>query len=89
MKLRRIGRQAVTLCFLAIALTTHGAPLSLADAAERADWPRVHQLLKAKTAAQSSQPDGTTALHWAAYHNHAVTAKLLLAAGADAKATNH
>ena len=89
MNLRRIGRQAVTLCFLAIALTTHGAPLSLADAAERADWPRVHQLLKAKTAAQSSQPDGTTALHWAAYHNHAVTAKLLLAAGADAKATNH
>lgn len=62
---------------------------TLADAAEKADWPRVQQLLKAKASAQSSQLDGTTALHWAAYHNDAVTVKLLLAAGADAKATNH
>ncbi|PAW83546.1 MAG: hypothetical protein B9S33_13635 [Pedosphaera sp. Tous-C6FEB] len=61
----------------------------LADAAERADWPRVQRLLADKSLARSAQPDGTTALHWAAYHNDVQTVKLLLAAGADAKATNH
>jgi uncharacterized protein len=61
----------------------------LADAAERADWPRVQRLLADKSPARSAKPDGTTALHWAAYHNDAATVKLLLAAGADAKATNH
>lgn len=61
----------------------------LADAAERADWPRVQTLLADKSLVRSAQPDGTTALHWAAHHSDAATVKLLLAAGADAKATNH
>lgn len=69
--------------------TPLAAAFQLADAAEKADWARVHQLLKEKSLAKASQADGTTALHWAAYHNDAVTVKLLLAAGADAKATNH
>jgi hypothetical protein len=30
----------------------------------------------------AAQPDGSTALHWAAYHGDAATAALLLAAGA-------
>ncbi len=74
---------------LALALTIHAAQSPLADAAERADWPRVQKLLADKSLARSTQLDGTTALHWAAYHNDAATVKLLLAAGADAKATNH
>ncbi|MEQ2006771.1 MAG: ankyrin repeat domain-containing protein [Limisphaerales bacterium] len=74
---------------LALALTIHAAQSPLADAAERANWPRVQRLLADKSPARSAQADGTTALHWGAYHNDAATVKLLLAAGADAKATNH
>jgi ankyrin repeat protein len=34
-----------------------------------------------------TEPDGTTALHWAAYQNDVETARLLLEAGADVEAT--
>ena len=88
MNLRRIGAYVLTMVLLVVGLTAIAAQSPLADAAEKADWPRVQQLLKEKSSAQSAQADGTTALHWAAYHNDAATAKLLLAAGADAKATN-
>ncbi|MBI5800549.1 MAG: ankyrin repeat domain-containing protein [Verrucomicrobia bacterium] len=88
MNLRRIGKCVLTIGLLAVALTTFAAQSPLADAAEKANWARVQQLLRTKAPAQSAQADGTTALHWAAYHNEAATAKLLLAAGADAKATN-
>ena len=81
-----IGAVAVSFLICASGMAATTSPL--ADAAEKSDWPRVQQLLKAKTPAQSSQLDGTTALHWAAYHSDAATAKLLLAAGSDAKATN-
>jgi len=95
---RRLGRVAVLRCCVAAvviavssitATAADGTTSPLADAAERADWPRVQQLLKENSFAKATQPDGTTALHWAAYHNDAATVKLLLAAGADAKATNH
>jgi ankyrin repeat protein len=35
-----------------------------------------------------AEPDGMTALHWAAYHDDVATAKLLLAAGANVRARN-
>ena len=88
MNLRRLGTIGLVLCSCAVAHTTEAAQSPIADAAEKADWPRVQQLLKAKAPAQSAQADGTTALHWSAYHSDAATTKLLLAAGADAKATN-
>jgi ankyrin repeat protein len=44
--------------------------------------------LTAKAEPSAPQPDGMTALHWAAYHDDLELARLLLAAGADAKATN-
>ena len=36
-----------------------------------------------------AQPDGMTALHWAAYRDDLETAKLLVNAKADVKAANH
>ncbi len=60
----------------------------LADAAEKADWPRIKELLKARADVGAAQSDGSTALHWAAYHDDPETARLLLAAGANAKSEN-
>ena len=64
------------------------ADAPLADAAEKADWPRVRDVLKQQPDANVAQADGMTALHWAAYHDEVDTAKRLLAAGANAKAEN-
>src|SRR5947208_510856 len=64
------------------------ADAPLADAAEKADWPRVRALLQDRADANAAQVDGMTALHWAAHHDDPDTAKLLLTAGASAKAEN-
>ena len=75
----------VVLCVLG---TASAADAPLADAAEKADWKRVATLLKEGTDANTAQADGMTALHWAAYHDDAAAAKLLIATGAKAKAEN-
>jgi ankyrin repeat protein len=76
---------AVLLCVCA-----PGAPAAtpVADAAEKADWPRVAALVREHADIKGAQADGTTALHWAAYHDDRDSTKLLLDAGADAKAAN-
>jgi ankyrin repeat protein len=60
----------------------------LADAAERADWPRVRALLEKGADPKQPQADGMTALHWAAHHDSLAAARLLLEAKADVKAAN-
>jgi ankyrin repeat protein len=78
----------LALCpFVATALA-HAAEALLADAAEKADWPRVQKLVKESADVKAAQADGMTALLWAVQHDHLATVKLLLAAGADAKAGN-
>ena len=57
----------------------------LADAAEVADWSEVERLLHQSVDPNAVQVDGMTALHWASYHDHFATARLLLDAGADPK----
>jgi uncharacterized protein len=61
----------------------------LADAAERSDRSGMAALLGQHVNVNQAQADGMTALHWAAYLDDLVTAKLLLNAKADAKAANH
>jgi ankyrin repeat protein len=60
---------------------TNGDP-RLPDAAMNGDKAAVRSLLGQKVPANSSQPDGTTALHWAVNHNDLETADLLIRAGA-------
>jgi len=60
----------------------------LVEAAERADWARVRSLLEKGADPNGAQADGMTALHWAAHHDHAETARRLLEAKADPKAAN-
>ncbi len=58
----------------------------LADAAMARDAAAVRALLAKKADVNAPQGDGSTALHWAVYNGDAELTRLLLAAGADAKA---
>ena len=60
----------------------------LADATKARDTAAVRTLLRQKVDVNSTQVNGMTALHWAAYQDDLETAKLLVAAGANAKAVN-
>ncbi|MFM9032355.1 MAG: ankyrin repeat domain-containing protein, partial [Opitutaceae bacterium] len=61
---------------------------SVADLAARADFSAVKTALAAGADAKALQPDGTTALHWAAQHDDENAVATLLSAGASADAIN-
>lgn len=61
----------------------------LVDAAKKGDREAIRSLLKQPGAnANITEADGTTALHWAAYHDDLETADLLIRAGAKANLAN-
>ena len=60
----------------------------VADAVKNKDTAVLQTLLKQRADVNAAQPDGTTALHWAAHWNDLDTVNLLLRAGADPKAAN-
>src|ERR1700722_8233978 len=62
------------------------APSDVADAVMQRDTARLQALLKAHSDVNAPQPDGSTALHWAAYEGDAHLAAALLAAGAQPNA---
>ena len=71
---------------LAVYFTASAATSSpVADAAEKGDIAAVRQLIREKADVNAPQPDGATALQWAAYRDDAALADALIAAGADAK----
>jgi ankyrin repeat protein len=61
---------------------------ALADAAEQRDRAGVRTLLQTGVDVNAAQVDGTTALHWAAYHDDAETVALLVRARANVNAVN-
>lgn len=87
---RRIARLAtLTLGTLGLAATTLAAEKApLPDAAERKQSALVRTLLQSGADVNATQPDGTTALHWAAYHDDVETARLLVRAGSRVDAVN-
>jgi ankyrin repeat protein len=60
----------------------------LADAVKYGDQAAIRALLKARVDVNAPQPDGATALAWAANRDDLATAALLIAAGADVDAAN-
>jgi uncharacterized protein len=66
----------------------YSASLSVADAIQNRDAVSLQALLKQHADANAAQPDGTTALHWAAHWNDSDAVAMLLQAGANAKAVN-
>lgn len=59
-----------------------GAPSPLIDAVRRRDQKSIKALLGSKADVNAAQPDGATALSWAAHLDDLETAKSLIAAGA-------
>jgi ankyrin repeat protein len=64
------------------------APSPVADAAMKRDTEAVRALLAQKADVNAPQPDGTTALTWAARTNDVELVNLLLAAGANVSSAN-
>lgn len=65
------------------------APSPVADAAMGDDVATLKALIAKKADVNAPQPDGATAIQWAAYKNDLEMADLLLKAGANVKAANH
>jgi len=72
---------------LAVGLSAAGSDLRLTDAVNRGDREAVRALLQQKIDLNASQPDGTTALHWAVRRDDVELAQLLIRAGARVDAT--
>src|SRR5205085_10483923 len=70
------------------AIAFAAAPPNAADAAQQKDAAALRALVKQHADVNAAQPDGTTALHWAAHWYDAELVDLLLRAGANAKAAN-
>ncbi len=79
---------ALSLILVPAAVWAQLADRPLVNAAKRHDIASVQGLLADQVDVNQAQPDGATALHWAAYQDHLDTAEVLLAAGADATAAN-
>ena len=67
---------------------SHAATPSLVTAVETGDRTTAIALIKSHADVRLRDADGTTALHWVAHESDTELARLLIAAGADARAVN-
>src|SRR5215831_556790 len=65
-----------------------GDPPSLIDAARNADRDVMRAVLQKGANVNATEPDGSTALHWASYRDDLEGAELLIRAGAKVNAAN-
>lgn len=87
--MRRLGWVGVWAVVLGSIVLLAAAPdTRVVEAARQRDSRTVAALLKAKVDPNVPQPDGATALHWAAHWDDLPLAKALIAAGARVNATN-
>jgi ankyrin repeat protein len=88
MRMRRLARWLIVLLPCVATVGTAAAEAPLLDAVKRGDTKAVRTLLQQRADAGAADPDGTSALHWAARQDDLVSADLLLRAGASARAVN-
>ena len=86
--LRMGGSLVALLTFLVVTTAAGASDVPLVDAAKSQDADAVRALLAEGGDVDATQPDGATALHWAAYRDDLVTTDLLIAAGADVNVAN-
>ena len=71
-----------------LSAASYAATSDVADAAMKADHAAVRALLAKKADVNAPQADGTTALHWAVYHEDVALVDDLLRAGAKVTVAN-
>jgi uncharacterized protein len=81
-------RKILVLLLAAASLNAAPPRAPLADAAEKRDRARVRALIGQRVDVNAPQPDGMTALHWAAYQDDLELSTLLVRAGANVKAAS-
>ncbi len=86
MRFHSAVRPAVGLGLFLVLLGAVAPPSPVADAAMRGDRERVKSLIDEGADVNAAQGDGMTALHWVAERGDIEIAKLLISAGANAKA---
>ena len=79
---------AVALLSLLASALAQAAPSEIATAAEHRDKEALRALIQKHADVNTPQPDGATALHWAAHWNDLESVNVLLAAGAKPNAAN-
>ena len=84
---RSLFSWAVVWLFCAAGLAA-STDLRLIEAVKTSNVEAVRSLLKERVDVNASQPDGATALHWAAHQNDVTAADLLIRAGARANVAN-
>lgn len=82
------GPLAAVAVWLAPAVVAAASDRPLVDAVRTGDVVAVRALLERGARVGTTEPDGTTALHWAAHREQVEIAGLLLAAGAAVDAAN-
>lgn len=80
--------RTVFIFVMTLALCAPARAVDLPTTAEQQNWTALISALEAKADVNVVQADGTTALHWAAYHDRADIVTLLLAVDAKADAEN-
>ena len=86
--IRLVGRSIVAL-LATTSLAAAATDLRLVDAAKTQDTEAVRRLLKQGVSVNVSQPDGFTALHWAAQRDKADMAEALIRAGEKVDAADN
>src|SRR5688500_3937977 len=79
---------AALVCAFGATPAAQDPDVRLVEAARRQDWAAARTLLKSGADVNAAQPDGATALAWAAHWNAEEMARQLIAAGADVDRAN-
>jgi uncharacterized protein len=85
---RRRGPVWMILPLAVLGMAAGAAEHRLADAVEQRDTHTIDTLLAKRTDINAPQPDGASALHWAAHYDDVALVRRLLAAGANPNVVN-
>jgi len=86
LRLANVPAAVIVAVSSAMAAAAAPAGTDLVAAVKVADVPAVRALIQKKISVNAQEPDGTTALHWAARLEDPAVARMLIAAGADVNA---